>query len=100
MEMEQGDDVTIAFQIEAFTNSDGSLEIVKIECELTTAEPSQDLEAEELGVGSWEFRLVVPADFDETYPPFQIWALRVESASRLRRLFRSLAAHRRTRLAS
>jgi hypothetical protein len=41
MEMEQGDDVTIAFQIEAFTNSDGSLEIVKIECELTTAEPTR-----------------------------------------------------------
>jgi hypothetical protein len=66
----QGDEVNIAFQVEALTNSDGSPEIVKVECEPTTAQPSEGFDVEELGVGAWEFQFVLPADFDETYPLF------------------------------
>lgn len=69
--MEQGDEANIAFQVEALTNSDGTPEIVKVECEPTTAEPSEVFDVEEIGVGAWEFQFVVPADFDETYPLFK-----------------------------
>ncbi len=69
--MTQGDEMNIAFQLETLTHSDGSPEIVKIECEPTTAEAGEEIEIEELSVGSWEFRFVAPADFDETYPLFK-----------------------------
>ena len=62
--------MNVAFQIEVLTNSDGARQIVGVECDSTTDEPSENLHAEELGVGCWELSFVVSADFDGTEAVF------------------------------
>jgi hypothetical protein len=71
IEMPRGDATSIAFQVDALTNSDGTREIVKVECEPTTSEESDELTVQELDFGAWEFQFVVPADFDSAEPVFR-----------------------------
>jgi hypothetical protein len=56
--------VSLAFHIEARTNANGEREIVSVDCGTTTDEPSNVLVADEIDVGSWQFQLVLPDDFD------------------------------------
>jgi hypothetical protein len=63
--------MNLVFQIEALTNSEGESEFVSVECEPTTDEPSDDVDAQELGAGAWEFTFVLPAGFDGTEAIFR-----------------------------
>jgi hypothetical protein len=63
--------MNVTFQIETLTNSDGTQEIVKVECEPTTDEVGGAVNVHDIGVGAWEFQFVVPADFDDTDPIFR-----------------------------
>ena len=63
--------LNVAFQIEVLTNSDGVRQIVNVECDSTTDAASDNLHAEELGVGCWELFFVLPADFDGTEAVFK-----------------------------
>ena len=65
------DRMNVTFQIEACTNADGGREIVSIECDPTSEEASDDVEAEELGGGNWQLQFVVPASFDGSEPVFR-----------------------------
>lgn len=61
----------LVFQMEMMPNSDGEPEICHIECDPTNEDPSNDLEAHELGGGAWEFTFTLPASFDGTEPIFR-----------------------------
>jgi hypothetical protein len=63
--------MNVAFQVEACTDADGGREIVSIECDPTSEEASDDLEAEELGGGNWQFQFVVAASLDASEPVFR-----------------------------
>jgi hypothetical protein len=63
--------MNIAFQIEACTNADGGREVVSIECDPTSEDASNELEAEELGAGIWQFQFVVAASLEESEPVFR-----------------------------
>ena len=63
--------MNVAFQIEVLTNSDGVRQIVSVECDSTTDTPSDNVHAEELGVGCWELSFVIPAEFDGTEAVFK-----------------------------
>jgi hypothetical protein len=63
--------MNVAFQVEACTNADGSKELVSIECDPTSDESSEELEAEELGPGTWQFQFVLPASMEGTEPVFR-----------------------------
>lgn len=63
--------MNVAFQLEALTNADGGREIVSVECEATTEEVTDELNAEETGAGAWEFQFVISEDFDGTEPVFK-----------------------------
>jgi transposase-like protein len=63
--------MNVAFQIEVLSNSDGKREIISVECDPTVDEAGDTLAAQELGEGCWEFRIVVPDDFDETQAVFR-----------------------------
>ena len=63
--------MNVAFQVEACTNADGSREIVSIECDPTSEDASEALEAEELGAGTWQFEFVVPGSFDGSESVFR-----------------------------
>jgi hypothetical protein len=63
--------MNVTFQIETLTNSDGTPEVVKVECEPTTDEAGETLDVQDIGAGAWEFQFVVSADFDETHPIFR-----------------------------
>lgn len=69
--MQSGDGTNIAFQVDALTNSDGTREIVEVECEPTSGQVSEELSVQELDFGAWEFQFVVPADFDAAEPVFR-----------------------------
>jgi hypothetical protein len=56
--------MNIAFEIEACTNADGDPEIVSIECDPTSEDASDELEAEELSPGTWQLQFVVPATLE------------------------------------
>ena len=62
--------MNVAFQVEACTDADGGREIVSIECDPTSEEASDELEAEQLGGGNWQFQFVVSAPFDGSEPVF------------------------------
>jgi hypothetical protein len=62
---------SLVFQIEVLANSEGGREICSIECDPTTDEPADGLDAHELGEDSWEFIFTVPASFDGTEPVFR-----------------------------
>jgi hypothetical protein len=66
--------MNIAFQIEALTNSDGSREIVHIDCDPTAEAAEATLDATEIDTGAWEFRFVVSDDFDHAEPVFKRFA--------------------------
>jgi hypothetical protein len=66
--------MNLVFQIEALTNSEGEREFVGVECDPTTDEPTDDVDAQELGAGAWEFTLVLPAGFDGTDAVFRKFA--------------------------
>jgi hypothetical protein len=61
----------LVFQMEVLTNSNGEREICHIECDPTSEDTSNDLEALELGGGAWEFTFNLPASFDGTEPIFR-----------------------------
>ena len=63
--------MNIAFQIEALTNSDGSREIVNIDCDPTAEAAEGTLDATEIDSGAWEFRFVVSDDFDDAESVFK-----------------------------
>jgi hypothetical protein len=64
-------DTNLMFEVEALVNSDGEREISRVECDPTNDEAADDLEAEDLGGGSWEFVFTVPASFDGSEPVFR-----------------------------
>ena len=63
--------MNVAFQVEACTNADGGREIISIECDPTSEDAGDELEAEELGAGTWQFQFVVPASLDDGEPVFR-----------------------------
>jgi hypothetical protein len=63
--------MNVAFQVEACTHADGGRELVSIECDPTSDDASEELEAEELGAGIWQFQFVVPASLDGSEPVFR-----------------------------
>jgi len=65
------DEMKLAFQIEMLMNSDGEMEIFRVECEPTEIEASDVLVAEETGAGVWEFEFVVGAHFDASETVFR-----------------------------
>ncbi|HXF54293.1 MAG TPA: hypothetical protein VNK52_09240 [Hyphomicrobiaceae bacterium] len=64
MQIVSKDEMNLAFQIDTLTNSDGEMEIVRVECEPTEIDASHELAAEETGTGVWEFEFVVDVNFD------------------------------------
>jgi len=56
--------MNIAFQVEACTDADGGREIVSIECDPTSEDASDEVEAEELSPGTWQFQFVVPSSLE------------------------------------
>jgi hypothetical protein len=66
--------MNLAFQIEVLTNSDGSREVVHIECDPTSEAADDALDATEIDAGAWEFRFIVADDFDGTEPVFRRFA--------------------------
>ena len=63
--------MNVAFQVEACTDADGGREIVSIECDPTSEEASDELEAAQLGGGNWQFQFVVAAPFDGSEAVFR-----------------------------
>jgi hypothetical protein len=63
--------MNIAFQVEACTNADGAREIVSIECDPTSEDASDELEAEELSPGTWQFQFVVSAILERSESLFR-----------------------------
>ena len=66
--------MNIAFQIEVLTNSDGSREIVNIDCDPTAEAAEGTLDATEIDAGAWELRFVVSEDFNDAEPVFKRFA--------------------------
>ena len=60
----------LSFQLEVTANAAGDRDITSIECEPTTEEAMNALEASEIEEGAWEFRFVVAEEFDGTEPVF------------------------------
>jgi hypothetical protein len=60
----------LSFQLEVTGDAAGERDITIIECEPTTEEAKNALEASEIEEGAWEFRFVVADEFDETEPVF------------------------------
>ena len=60
----------LSFQLEVTANAAGDRDIASIECEPTTEEAMNALEASEIEEGAWEFRFVVAEEFDGTEPVF------------------------------
>jgi hypothetical protein len=68
----------LVFQMEVLANSEGEREICHDECDPTNHEPTDDLEANDLGADSWEFTFTLPANFDGTesvFGKFQLYRL-------------------------
>jgi hypothetical protein len=63
--------MNVAFQVEACTNADGCRELVSIECDPTSDDASEELQAEELGAGTWQFQFVLPASLEGSEPVFR-----------------------------
>ena len=61
----------LSFQLELTATTAGDREITSIECEPTTEEAADVVEATEIDVGAWEFRFVVNEEFDGTEPVFR-----------------------------
>jgi hypothetical protein len=61
--------------MEVLANSEGQREICHVECDPTNDEPTDELEANDLGADSWEFIFTVPANFDGTEPVFRKFQL-------------------------
>ena len=64
----------VSFQLEVTTTAGGEREILNVECEPTAEDVTDALDAVEVGAGVWEFRLVVPSDFDGTESIFKRFA--------------------------
>jgi hypothetical protein len=60
----------LSFQLEVTGDAAGDREITSIECDPTTEEAKDALEASEIEEGAWEFRFVVAEEFDGTEPVF------------------------------
>jgi hypothetical protein len=60
----------VAFEIQAVAHADGDWEIVSVECEPTAEVANKAPRASEIDPGSWEFRFILPADFDGGEPVF------------------------------
>ena len=58
-------------QIEVQTNLIGDREIVAVECDPSNDAVVDKLETEQIGEGAWEFRFVVPENFDGSEAVFQ-----------------------------
>ena len=74
--------MNVAFQVEACTNAAGGREIVSIECDPTSDDASDELEAEELSPGTWQFEFVVPASlegFESVFRKFGRYSLEREA---------------------
>ncbi|HZP98190.1 MAG TPA: hypothetical protein VFB13_01535 [Reyranella sp.] len=64
----------VAFEIAALANANGDCEILSVECEPTDEVDDGTLEACEVDTGSWEFRFIVPGDFDGSETVFERFA--------------------------
>ncbi len=60
----------LSFELEITSDAAGDLDITSIECEPTTEEPENELEASEFEEGTWQFRFVVAEEFDGAEPVF------------------------------
>ncbi len=60
----------LSFELEITSDTAGDRDITSIECEPTTEEPENELEASELEEGTWQFRFVVAEEFDGAEPVF------------------------------
>jgi hypothetical protein len=61
----------VAFEIVAIADVNGDWEIVDVECEPTEEGTDDGLEAREVTADSWEFRFILPADFDGSEAMFR-----------------------------
>ena len=61
----------LSFQLEVTANTAGDREITSIECEPTTEQAADVVEATEIDVGAWEFRFVLNEEFHGTEPIFK-----------------------------
>jgi hypothetical protein len=70
LHMERASVGNLSFELEVTSDAAGDREITSIECEPTTEEAENMLEASELEEDTWQFRFVVAEEFDGTEPMF------------------------------
>ena len=60
----------LSFELEVTSDAAGDRDITTIECEPTSEEAQNALEASELDDGYWQFRFVIAEEFDGAEPVF------------------------------